>query len=99
VLFAVMSGSMRALLLESIPVAVFMAVAIVGFRGNLALVATGLVAHGIFDTVHGQIITNTGVPGWWPAFCASIDVAIGLYALWQTAPAQRRRAVEIGRHR
>jgi hypothetical protein len=89
ILFAVMSGSMRVLLLESIPVAAFTTVALVGFRRNLRLVAWGLAGHGVFDTVHGQIITNTGVPGWWPAFCASIDIAIGLYALWQLASARR----------
>lgn len=83
VLFAVMSGSVRALLEESIPVAAFMAIAVVGFRRNPRLVAGGLVAHGLFDTVHAQIITNAGIPVWWPAFCASIDIAIGLYALWQ----------------
>jgi hypothetical protein len=89
ILFAVMSGSMRALLLESIPMVAFTAVALIGFRRNLWLVAGGLAAHGVFDTVHGQIITNTGVPGWWPAFCASIDIAIGLYALCQLAPERR----------
>jgi hypothetical protein len=93
-LFAVMSGSMRAIVLESIPVAAFTAVALFGFRRNLWLVAAGVAAHGVFDTVHGQIITNSGVPGWWPPFCASIDIAIGLYALWQL-----RSSVSTGSYR
>jgi hypothetical protein len=90
-LFAVMSGSMRTLLLESIPVAAFMVMAVVGFRRNPGLVATGLVAHGLFDSVHGQVITNTGMPSWWPAFCASIDIALGVYALWQFALSRSQR--------
>src|SRR5688572_21178034 len=64
VLFAVISGSMRALLLESIAMVVFTALALIGFRSNLWLVAAGIAAHGVFDAVHGRIITNAGVPGW-----------------------------------
>lgn len=85
-LFAAMSGSMQTVLLESVPVAVFMAIAIAGYRRNVWLVAAGLTAHGLFDTVHGRLITNTGMPVWWPPFCASIDIAIGMYAMWQLAP-------------
>ncbi len=90
VLFGVMSGSMQALLLESAVMVAFTTVALIGFRSNLWLAAVGILAHGVFDAVHGRIIANAGVPGWWPAFCGSIDVGIALYAVWLLASARRR---------
>jgi hypothetical protein len=85
VLFAVISGSMQALLLESVVMVAFTTVAVIGFRSNLWLAAAGIAAHGVFDSVHDRLIANAGVPGWWPAFCGSIDVAIALYAAWLLA--------------
>jgi hypothetical protein len=92
VLFATMGGSTRALLLELAVMAAFTAVAVAGFRGNLWLAVSGLAAHGLFDVVHERIITNAGMPAWWPAFCSSIDIAAAIYAAWLLAsrrPAQR----------
>ena len=78
-LFAVMGGSSRALLVESIGIAGFFVVAAAGFRGSMWLVAAGLVGHGVFDAFHHRLIANPGVPAWWPAFCGSFDVAAGIY--------------------
>ena len=78
-LFAVIGGSRHALLVESIGIAIFLMVAAVGFRRSMWLVAAGLVAHGIFDAFHQRVITNPGVPPWWPPFCMSYDVVAGVY--------------------
>ena len=53
-----------------------MAVAAWGFRKNLWIVAAGILAHGAQDFVHSMIVTNPGVPTWWPGFCGSIDIAL-----------------------
>jgi hypothetical protein len=82
VLFAAIGGSAHALVLESLVMAAFAVVAIAGFRRNVWLAVCALAAHGLFDAVHGQLITNTGVPEWWPAFCGAFDVAAGGYAWW-----------------
>ena len=74
VLFAVMGGSPRALVVETAIMLVFVVFAAAGFRGNLWLVAAGLAAHGAMDLVHGSIVDNPGVPSWWPAFCAAYDI-------------------------
>jgi hypothetical protein len=74
-LFAVMGGSVQALMVESAVVAGFVLVAVLGFKLNLWLVVAALCAHGIFDLVHGRLIRNPGVPVWWPMFCLSYDVA------------------------
>ena len=78
VLFAVMAGATQALLLELVQVAAFTTVAVAGFKRGLWIVAAGLVGHGVFDLMHAHLVTNPGVPEWWPAFCSSIDVAMGL---------------------
>jgi hypothetical protein len=82
VLFAVMGGSSRALLIETGVMSVFIAVGAVGFRKNLWIVALALAGHGAFDLIHGQLVTNAGVPVWWPGFCASYDIAAAIALAW-----------------
>ena len=76
-LYAVIGGSNAALLAESLPALVFIAMAVAGFRGSPWIVAAGLVLHGVFDFFHGSVITNPGVPSFWPAFCGAYDVVAG----------------------
>jgi hypothetical protein len=80
-LFAVMGGSLQALVPETIAMGVFVLAAILGFRKNLWLVVVALAAHGVFDFFHGHLIDNPGVPAWWPTFCLAYDgVAAGFLA-------------------
>jgi hypothetical protein len=81
-LFAVMGASTHALVLESLAGAVFLAAAASGFRSSLWVVVAALAAHGLFDLVHGRVISNPGVPGWWPQFCLTYDVAAAAYLAW-----------------
>ena len=81
-LFAVMGGSDEALVIESLVGAVFIAVAVAGFRSSLWLVVAALLAHGIFDFVHGTAIANSGVPIWWPQFCLTYDLTAAGYLAW-----------------
>jgi hypothetical protein len=81
VLFAVLSGSGHALVWELVIAAAFSTVAIVGTLFLPTLVGTGIIAHGLFDLVHDGLIENSGVPTWWPSFCASIDVLLGLWVI------------------
>ena len=77
VLFAVMGGTTHALLVELCVMAVFVVVAVAGFKRNFWLVAAALVGHGVFDIFHAGLVTNAGVPEYWPAFCMSYDVGAG----------------------
>jgi len=82
VLFAVMSGSMRPVLIESIVMTAFVAAAVAGFKGSRWIVIAGLAAHGVLDSFHGLVIDNPGVPSWWPAWCMAYDIgAAGAVAL------------------
>ena len=74
VLFAVMGGSQQTLAIELSIGAVFLSIAVAGFRSSLWLVVAALAAHGIFDFVRGGAIENPGVPVWWPPFCLAYDI-------------------------
>ena len=78
-LFAAIGASPRVLVVESLIGVVFLGVAMAGFRKSLWLVVAALAAHGVFDFVHGHVISNPGVPVWWPPFCLGFDVAAAAY--------------------
>ena len=92
ILFAAMARSASALVPEILGLAAFTALAVIGFRASLWLVAAGLAAHGLFDFLRGGLIENPGVPAWWPAFCLSFDVvaAAGLALLLLRRPSSPR---------
>lgn len=79
VLFAVMGGSTRVLLVEIAFASVVSLIAIIGFRKNLWIVVAALVGHGVFDFVHHLFIEDPGVPNWWPGFCMAYDVIAGAW--------------------
>lgn len=74
--------SFEAIFIEIVIASVFSIVAVVGaFRWPL-LLGLGIFAHGLFDFTHGQLINNSGVPMWWPAFCAGVDVVLGAWVIY-----------------
>jgi hypothetical protein len=81
-LFAAMSGSVHAVLVESAVMTLFAAAAVVGFKWSIWVVVAGLAAHGCMDAVHGAFIENSGVPAWWPAWCLSYDVGAAAVLGW-----------------
>ena len=81
-LFAVMGGSPQALALESIFIAGFLLLSILGFTFNLWLVVVALFTHGLFDFFHAHFISNPGVPAWWPMFCLAYDISAAGYLAW-----------------
>ena len=56
--------------------------AFVSVRQSAVVVGVFWLLHGLYDLVHSQLITNTGVPGWYPIFCFVVDAVIGAYLLW-----------------
>jgi hypothetical protein len=81
-LFAAIGGSIPALVTDSIVGAGFVALAVVGFRSSQWLVVAALAGHGVLDLVHGALISNPGVPHWWPGFCSGYDVVAAGYLAW-----------------
>ena len=82
VLFAVMAGEIRTVVLEAVLMLVFVIAAVVGFARSGWIVVAGLVVHGVQDAVHGHIIANPGLPTWWPAWCLAYDVGAAGALAW-----------------
>jgi hypothetical protein len=82
VLFAVMSGSVQTVVIESVVMTLFAAAAVVGFKASAWIVVAALAGHGVFDAVHGYVIENAGVPAWWPAWCLAYDVGAAASLAW-----------------
>jgi hypothetical protein len=82
VLFAAIGGSSHALAADSIVMAAFIVVAVIGFKWNLWLVVAALAGHGLLDVFHGTAIANPGVPEWWPAFCLTYDIGAAGFLAW-----------------
>lgn len=91
-LFAVMGGSTHALLIESLVGAAFLAAALAGFRSSLWIVVVALALHGVLDSVHHGVVSNPGVPVWWPAFCLAYDVTAAAYLAWLLKTGRARAA-------
>ena len=72
--FAAINGSTHALVAESLVLAAFALIAVLGFKFGPWLVGVGLAAHGVFDVLHPALVRNPGVPAEWPAFCLTFDV-------------------------
>ena len=92
VLFAAIGQSNEALIVETIIMVLFVAVAVAGFRLKLWMIAAGFAAHAVFDLVHGSVVNNPGVPSWWPAFCLAIDVALA--ALLMLLPSRHLHSLD-----
>jgi hypothetical protein len=79
VLFATMGASSYSTLAIEIAVGlVFSVLAVLGFKKSMWLAAAGIAGHGFFDFfVHHALVTNPGMPVWWPGFCGTIDIVLG----------------------
>ncbi len=82
-LFAVIGGDGSVLGVEVAISLAFSALAVLGFRVNLWLTVAGLVGHATLDFFHAHVVTNSGLPAWWPMFCATFDAVAGFYLAWR----------------
>lgn len=82
VLFAFMHG--EGVLTEVIVASIFLLAAVVGIFYLPIVTGLGIIVHGSFDLLYPVIINNPGVPLWWPAFCAGVDIALGAWVIWLT---------------
>lgn len=82
VLFAALAADSTVIIFEAVGFFLFGALAVIGFRGKLWVVAVGLMGHGLFDGVHHLLFANPGVPVWWADVCIGFDVTMGLWLGW-----------------
>jgi hypothetical protein len=51
-------------------------------RQSAVVVGLFWLLHALWDLTHSQFFTNAGVPGWYPVWCFSVDMVVGVYLLW-----------------
>jgi hypothetical protein len=56
--------------------------AFVSIRQSAIVVGAFWMLHGVYDLIHGRLITNAGVPDWYPIWCFAVDVVVGAYLIW-----------------
>ena len=56
-----------------------------GFKLSAYLLAAFWLLHGLYDVYHDVFLINSGVPFWYPVFCAAVDLVIGAYLLYASA--------------
>jgi hypothetical protein len=77
-----MGGSVQTVLSESIVMTGFVIAAVVGFKTSPWIVVGALAGHGVFDALHGNVLENSGMPVWWPAFCLAYDLGAAGALAW-----------------
>lgn len=50
-------------------------------RMTLYVIAIAWLSHGFYDYYHDMFFVNPGVFDWYPAFCALVDITVGVYLL------------------
>lgn len=94
-LFATLTDSVSTLLIEITITLFFSVLAVWGsFRFPL-LVGAGITLHGLFDFTYSHFYINTGVPVWWPAFCAGIDIPFGLWVMYFSYRTLKRGVLDV----
>lgn len=56
--------------------------AVLSARQSAVVVGALWILHALYDLAHDQFFMNAGVPGWYPVFCFSVDIVVGVYLLW-----------------
>lgn len=83
--FAIVASDPAALMQElkyAIPIFVICIVtAIKDIKYSAFVLSLGYIGHGIYDAVHIHLFENPGMPIWWPEFCATVDIIMGLYLM------------------
>ncbi len=81
-LFAVLGGSVSALVAEAGGIIFFVVLGVLGFRYSAWLTVVGLAGHGVYDLFHPHVVANPGVPAYWPQFCMAYDVTAAVFLAW-----------------
>ena len=77
--FAVADGRISAIAIQAVSFAGFVIVAYIGIEeGSKAVIGAGWIAHGLWDALHHEHHGPTEVKTWYPPFCATADLVVGI---------------------
>lgn len=66
------------ILTEILGSAIFVTLGLLFLRRSINILAILIVLHGVYDLFHAIVIPNSGTPIWWPGFCATFDIVLGV---------------------
>ena len=91
ILFGIIDRRFEVIVFESLFAAMFIGIAVAGFKKNLLIAAFGIFLHGVFDVLHIFMIGNSGVPSFYPHFCLAVDFVLAIYlGLTQFTKSEKR---------
>ena len=77
--FAIADGRTSAIAIQLASVIAFAILAYVGIeQDSLILIGAGWVGHGFWDAIHHEHHGPTEVKTWYPPFCATADLVVGI---------------------
>jgi len=77
--FAIADGRTSAIAVQAVSMLGFVVVAYIGIEeGSKALIGAGWVAHAFWDGIHHEHHGPTEVKTWYPPFCATADLVVGI---------------------
>jgi hypothetical protein len=77
--FAIADGRTSAIAIQAVSMLAFTVVAYVGIEeGSMALIGAGWIGHGFWDALHHEHHGPTEVKTWYPPFCATADLVVGV---------------------
>lgn len=84
--FALYEQNVAAFVYEVIAGSVFITLAALAYKSrnvlSLIFLTIGFIGHGAYDILHKNIYDVSVAPTWWPEFCGSIDIILGIYIIW-----------------
>ncbi|NQV19989.1 MAG: hypothetical protein HQ511_01085 [Rhodospirillales bacterium] len=77
--FSVLDGRPRTIVMETVVMVMFFALAILGLKFSLWILAFGYFAHGVWDCLHHPKLITTKIAAWYPPFCAVYDWTVATF--------------------
>lgn len=93
--FSLKANTITSIALEITVTLVFYFIAIVGYSRNSALIAFGILLHGIWDILHHKaLLVRTDIPDYWPVYCLVTDIILAVYFFWVFRKSNNKQSVE-----
>lgn len=77
--FSVIDGRVQTIAIEGTVMAAFIALAMVGLKYSLWILAVAYIAHGVWDCLHHPKLVTTKIAVWYPPFCAAYDWSLAAF--------------------
>jgi len=94
--FALYAGHRSEFITETLVGLVFFVLAVAGYCRNIWLIVIGLLAHGIYDVIHQDLLPYDGIPKWWQAFGYAYDLTVAIWLVWYVKWRNQTPAVDGG---